>query len=712
MAPAMFNSGGRKQENAIGARSFWLDIDVGEGKGYPSHGDARKALDSFIKETRLPFPVLIASGYGVQCFFLIEGLVSKKDWEATAGMLHRLCHNKSLKVDSSRTQDIASLMRLPFSQNWKDPASPRPAYVANGHQDPERVSFAEFSERVNAALGGVLDSATVPLPGISGVNDEFLPPKDFLPFSALTLADHCNQLKEFRDSKGNIPEPVWHAGLQVLRFAQDGEMLAHEWSSGHPKYSADEVTTRLERLAEMTGPAYCSTFERVNAKGCEGCRWKGKVKTPAHIKLQSAASNASNPDIQGDKEGSVEYHFINALAEMDLARRAGSLFRWSGKFWQEVDSSDIEARASRFLEKRFPKLLTAAKIHSCRDVLLVHSSPIPGREGEGETVVPLQNGYLHVGSSSKVELKAHDRELGLRYCLPVVYDPRAEAPEFSKFLSEALPDESIRLTVQEFAGYSLVRSTRFHKAMLWEGKGRNGKSTLVDIISKLHRERAEISLNNLRGFALEKAITASLLTCSEVAPKGFDQETFKALVAGDPLNIDRKHKTGVSVPLTGKLIMLANKLPIFTDRSLGFWDRVIIVPFEQSFLGREDREMGPRIVKNELSGVLNWAIEGLVRLLQNNAFTSGTALSEAHSEARLDSDPLRQWCMESQVEKTTGSGVIKKNIFAAYSTWARDNNFHEMNSATFWKRMKEFFPDLATLQYEHAGERCVRLRCS
>ena len=55
-------SGKRTQDNAIYMKSFWLDLDCGEDKPYPSQAAALEALLSFCQRTKLPTPTIIDSG--------------------------------------------------------------------------------------------------------------------------------------------------------------------------------------------------------------------------------------------------------------------------------------------------------------------------------------------------------------------------------------------------------------------------------------------------------------------------------------------------------------------------------------------------------------------------------------------------------------------------------------------------------------------------
>jgi hypothetical protein len=59
---------GRSQRNALGAKAFWLDIDVGPEKPYPNQDAALEALADFCRAAKLPLPIVVSSGSGLHVY--------------------------------------------------------------------------------------------------------------------------------------------------------------------------------------------------------------------------------------------------------------------------------------------------------------------------------------------------------------------------------------------------------------------------------------------------------------------------------------------------------------------------------------------------------------------------------------------------------------------------------------------------------------------
>lgn len=134
----------RTQINALGACSYWGDIDVGPdkartGEGYATLESAWQALMAFCHQSGFPLTnLVVVSGSGLHAYWTLGQFRSKLDWEIRARKLKKLFRRHGLRVDPHRTADIASLLRPPGTRNYKQPGQDRPVYVIRvaPHVDP------------------------------------------------------------------------------------------------------------------------------------------------------------------------------------------------------------------------------------------------------------------------------------------------------------------------------------------------------------------------------------------------------------------------------------------------------------------------------------------------------------------------------------------------------------------------------------------------
>lgn len=393
---------------------------------------------------------------------------------------------------------------------------------------------------------------------------------------------------------------------------------------------------------------------------------------------------------------SFEPHaYASALAKAGAyASDAGVLHRWVDTHWAALDERDARVDAYRWLVKHASGYASDANAAQALRAAALFLAPVP--PSTGQTVIPVRNGYVHVESTG-VLLRPAERALGLRHVLNCAYDPAAVALEFTKFVERALPDPAVRARVQEYIGYTFLQDARFQRAQMWLGEGANGKGLLSAVVRSLHHRWASVALDELDGFERSVVLGASLIFADEVPRGRIHEQTIKKMISGDPVPINRKYKSVVSVEITAKWIACGNHLPAVTDHSTGFWRRWDIVPFGATVPEHErDPELGKRIIENELAGVLNWALEGLQRLLARGRFDPVVppAMRQAMRDAKVETNSVLAWGDECDVRVDGACLALKADVFRCYRDWCNANALQTLGSGQFWKRMRDAYRDL------------------
>ena len=139
----------RTSLNATGAWAFWADIDCGPGKseagkGYATEKEAVAALHAFCAKAKFPAPTYIVnSGSGIHAYWVFDKFFDRDRWQTYATKQKSLMKEHGLLVDPSRTADIASVLRLPGTLNFK--------------YDPPKPVTLEFAAEANIPLTEMLD---------------------------------------------------------------------------------------------------------------------------------------------------------------------------------------------------------------------------------------------------------------------------------------------------------------------------------------------------------------------------------------------------------------------------------------------------------------------------------------------------------------------------------------------------------------------------
>lgn len=295
----------RTHENVNLVKAYWLDLDVGPtepGKPpkYATQGDALKGLNEFLIATEMPKPMIVNSGYGIHAYWPLNAAVLPGQWNVTAALFKQLTNELGLLADNSRTSDSASILRPIGTHNRKVKdgvagSVPVTLLYPFEHQPVELVTNQDFHKAVESALRkhGIEPKKDKSESLRVNPDDMVVPVGGYGKVIAIKVAERCNQIKIFRDT-GGISEPHWYRSLQVVRLADDGEHMAHEWSAKYEGYTETETASKLAQLKDM-GPTLCATFQQDNPDGCKNCPFAGKITTP--LQLGAVVESAPPPQI-------------------------------------------------------------------------------------------------------------------------------------------------------------------------------------------------------------------------------------------------------------------------------------------------------------------------------------------------------------------------------------------------------------------------------
>jgi putative DNA primase/helicase len=321
----------------------------------------------------------------------------------------------------------------------------------------------------------------------------------------------------------------------------------------------------------------------------------------------------------------------------------------------------------------------------------------------------LQNGMLNLkllaaGADPKL-LDFDPRWFGTSL-LPFDYDPKAKCPRFKKFLYQVLecdPDTGNplhagdrRLSVlQEWFGYTLLSDGRFQKFLLMVGEGNNGKGVIQNLWVKMLGldNVSHVSLDQLSGrFALQPLLGKLANICGDLNEiDSVSEGILKRLTGQDNVTVDRKNLPLITLAPSVKLIFATNALPRFKDKSRGVWRRLIVMPFRVSIPEGQENETLAQELEAEVGGILNWALRGLCRLLENQRFSPCSVCAAARSEHQFDCDPVAQFLDESGLYPPPEPPVPRKVTAAAlykqYADWCREVNRCPLSSNEFNRRI-------------------------
>ncbi|NAY82432.1 MAG: hypothetical protein GU362_06115 [Thaumarchaeota archaeon] len=323
-------------------------------------------------------------------------------------------------------------------------------------------------------------------------------------------------------------------------------------------------------------------------------------------------------------------------------------------------------------------------------------------------ILNLKNGLLDLRT---FELKKHTPKFLSTIQLPVEYDPNAKSELWEKVVSEDLYPEDVPL-LQEAFGYVLYSENVAQKMFIFLGEGANGKSLVLRVLEALIGKDhvANVSPQDLENnrFAVSQ-LFGKLVNIYPDLPSFALQSTgkLKALVSGDSLTIEEKFKKPFSFRNRAKFFFSANVLPKVSDNTRAFYRRLVIVNFPRTFDENTADPTLPEKLTNEkeLSGILNWALEGLKRLMQNGfRFSYNKSVEEIEELYTRASDPVKAFLEEETVEDPN-AWIVKQDLYQAYVDYVKKHKLMSPLSPTTFFRNLLKYRKLATEHKNIKGER-------
>ena len=232
------------------------------------------------------------------------------------------------------------------------------------------------------------------------------------------------------------------------------------------------------------------------------------------------------------------------------------------------------------------------------------------------------NGWLNTRTK---EQKSDSHQTLSRYVIPHTFDPSAVNTEQRQFFSEVFEEEDLP-ALQKFFGYLLLPDNRYKKAFIAVGPKDTGKSIFLHLVEHFAGLASHVSLHDMAKFNPNVAtITSSIVNTTSELPKYAlkDVSLFKAITGNDERSFREIYGKPFSCRVRSKFVMAANELPDFEDMDQTFIERWVVFRFSNVFKQGEDMDINiltKLVTPEEMSGLLNFAIEGLKKLEDDGYF--------------------------------------------------------------------------------------------
>lgn len=673
---------------------FWFDFDAPrEDKAKPAtdeeKGIAQKEMVEFRKWMKEAFDAVgfvACSGNGYHIFYPIApyelpGKNYRKEFNEKQRTFFKIIREES-GINFDTATDIKRVTQPIGGLNYKIPDSPLKAYWV----DKATGEYIEKARKKNITiLNGILDTSI----------------------------------------KKEVSPVAMHEHPKFEELTKEDSKLKDLYEGSWRKYdfkSRSEAEASLVTILCLNG--FSDVEIRAIMQGCKIGKWQEKEESYYNVTIQKGREFAvQHPVKEREKRSKRRKELFDEDGKLIFSALLDHIY---GKY-KFVTTDDTEelfyydegiytpaiVRVKADVESA---LNSTATSNIVKEVIghLQRASYVPREEfNQFRNYLPVKNGLLNLETFT---LDEFDPRKIFTYKLDVAYDPNAKCPAFKKFLSEVLKPEDIEI-IQEFFGYCFYPDMPAHKTLWLYGIGRNGKTSLVNILlSLLSKETAvSIPLEELDGnhrFTVARLFGKLVNVTSEpAARKGMQSVILKKLTGSDVISAEVKNKQQtIDFVNFAKFIVLGNLFPQISDPTLAFWQRIIVIEFPYTFIGdatpNKDKDI---IEKDGCAGILNWCISGLKRLRGNNFhFTESKTSDEMRLEFEKRSNPVTAFLNEICIFDSA-SIILKNELYARYKDYCQVEGLASIGKGELTKQLQPYPGVLETTQkIKGKSQRCWR----
>lgn len=377
-----------------------------------------------------------------------------------------------------------------------------------------------------------------------------------------------------------------------------------------------------------------------------------------------------------------------------LTKKHDFIFTYNGAYWKEVDKEIVKDFLAKVAKKQGMNKLEIETYKFKNELFLQFLASANFQNVETDTnqvLINFKNGTLEISKGNFIfrDFQASDF---LTYQLPFDYDKFAKCSQFNKFVEKVLPDNDLQKVLAEFIGYVFTKNLKLEKALFLYGFGANGKSVFFDIINAI------LGKENISNFSLchlleehNRALIAhKLLNYGSEINASKTKDEFKQLVSNEPIQARLKYGQSFLMENYAKMAFNCNELPRDIGVEHAYFRRLLIIPFEVTIPENEqDKRLAQKIIQSELSGVFNWVLQGLKRIIENENFTKSKKIIEAVETYKRESDSVVMFLDETSYQPSNNLSKPLKELYAEYKSHCLDEGSISLKKNNFSKRLRQ-----------------------
>ncbi|MFH1547023.1 MAG: phage/plasmid primase, P4 family, partial [bacterium] len=369
---------------------------------------------------------------------------------------------------------------------------------------------------------------------------------------------------------------------------------------------------------------------------------------------------------------------------------------WTGKKWEKDNKGQIVQRAKQTVRSMYHEAgniendaerrrtaTHALKSESCSRIkgiveLAMSESIIPILPEEFDCnswILPVNNCTIDLTSGKP---RPHSREDYNTKIVDINFDPDTKCPMWLAFLDQMMDhNQDLVDFLQKAVGYSLTGSTREQCIFILYGVGSNGKSTFLEVVSKVVGDFATrippeslLSKKSDRGVNNDIArLAGARLVASAEGEEGKNlaESLVKQITGGETITARFLHQEFFDFLPQFKLFYATNHKPNIRGSDHAIWRRIRLIPFTIKIEDKDQDKNLESKLSQELTGILNWALEGSLRW-QKEGLEIPIEIMAATADYRDEMDILSEF-METCCVYGNKHTIHNKTLKMAHDLW-------------------------------------------
>ena len=365
-----------------------------------------------------------------------------------------------------------------------------------------------------------------------------------------------------------------------------------------------------------------------------------------------------------------------------------------GQVWIDDGHLYLQELLARILEHRNTESIFKNVLHCLKCITYEEFEP-------SKAVIATTNGLLNPEKRTLTPFTPNEFVVQQ---IPHKFAPEAKCPTILKMVTEIVGENQLTV-LQESIGNIFLKGHPFHKITIFIGGGGNGKGQVLALITHLVgvENVSNVTLQALCSDKFERATCyRKMVNLGRDIPQSKISVTGNAKMMSGDDTMTMQNKYGQPFQATPdnlpKQFYSCNQLPPSDDDTDAWYRRQNLIAFNNHFVAGENAvpQIADKLAESEteMSGLLNWALEGTARLLKNKCFSANENIEENREKYVKNSNPAQAF-IEANLVHEQDKYIPEKECWSKVGLWCAENGIASpRNKGAFTQELTKQIPQV------------------